>query len=102
MQSLSNFRVGPRGGVYTVDSIGRREYLDRAQARAYIAELRNRSSLISVNPGDNDHKRSSGSSDDPIGALGSVIFAVGASVICGAAFGHPFWLLRLPFQFLMA
>ena len=102
MQSLSNFRVGPRGGVYTVDSIGRREYLDRAQARAYIEKLTSRSRLASVNPGDKDCRRSSGSRDDSLGALGSVIFAVGASVICGAPFGHPFWLLRLPLQLLMA
>ena len=39
MHNSSTYRVGPRGGVYTVDFDGTRHYLDREQARRYIAEL---------------------------------------------------------------
>lgn len=39
MHNSSTYRVGPRGGVYTVDFDGTRHYLDREQARRYIVQL---------------------------------------------------------------
>ena len=64
MYNPSNYKVGPRGGVYTVDFDGTRHYLDREQARRYIAELTagrssagtaTKSRLVSINPGDKDY-----------------------------------------------
>ena len=65
MHNSSTYRVGPRGGVYTVDFDGTRHYLDREQARRYIAQLTAkrsrpkepaRSRLVSINPGDREYQ----------------------------------------------
>ena len=116
MYNPSNYKVGPRGGVYTVDFDGTRHYLDREQARRYIAELTakrssagtaTKSRLVSINPGDKDYgQRSSQSVESDAGGfdvlLSLAVLALVTSLPLGALFGHPFWLLKMPFQLLNA
>jgi hypothetical protein len=112
--STTNYRVGPRGGVYTVDFDGTRHYLDREQARRYIAELTakrssagtaTKSRLVSINPGDKDYgERSSPVVSDEVSTAslwltGGIFFSV-LSIFVGCFFEHPFWLLGLTFQLL--
>jgi len=95
MHNSSTYRVGPRGGVYTVDFDGTRHYLDREQARRYIAQL--------------TAKRSSGERSSPVVSeevstanlllTGAIFFSV-LSIFFGCFFEHPFWLLGLTFQLL--
>jgi len=114
MYNLSNYKVGPRGGVYTVDFDGTRHYLDREQARRYIAELTagrssggtaTKSRLVSINPGDKDYgQRSSPVVSDEVSTAsllltGGIFFSV-LSIFVGCFFAHPFWLLGLTFQLL--
>ena len=57
MYNPGNYKVGPRGGVYTVDFDGTRHYLDREQARRYIAELTAKRSSQSIASEESDWNR---------------------------------------------
>jgi hypothetical protein len=94
MYNPSNYKVGPRGGVYTVDFDGTRHYLDREQARRYIAELTAKRSSAAV--------REEPSEIDPVETAPAWVAVAGfvfvLSVFVGCFFAHPFWLVGLTFQ----
>ena len=93
------YEEGPQGGVYYVASSGARVYVDRSAPLGYRSSG---SRLLSINPGDKDYgQRPSQTVASEASDFGGTVFCFCFfSVLFGLLFGHPFWLLKLPFQIL--
>ena len=98
------YQAGPQGGVYYVASSGARVYVDRSTP---LGQRSSGSRLVSINPGDKDYgERSSQPVESDAGGfdvlLSLAVLAFVTSFPLGALFGHPLWLLKMPFQLLNA
>ena len=98
------YQAGPQGGVYYVASSGARVYVDRSTP---LGQRSSGSRLVSINPGDKDYgERSSQPAESDAGGfdvlLSLAVLAFVTSFPLGALFGHPFWLLKMPFQLINA
>ena len=97
-----NYKAGPQGGVYYVASSGARVYVDRSTP---LGQRSSGSRLLSINPSDKDYgQRSSQPVESDAGGfdvlLSLAVLAFVTSFPLGAVFGHPFWLMKMPFQLL--